>query len=319
MEFEIRNLKFGVLLLFSFCVDAQEPGQEISGFRVPEYDENGVMTSQLFGDHAEFADDGVVKITTLRVEFYKEGRMFMEVASPWCFYNQKEQKARSDAPLRADMEGMQLTGRGFKMDSATREVHVLEESKVVVENMGEQTGGVPAAVGGETNSMTTITSEQLFLYYDKRTARFVDDVHVEDPGVKLDSESLEMRFGEDNQIEWMEVLTGVHVETPDLNLDSGSLEMRFDENNEIDWMEALTDVKILHEGREAYSDKAVFEAKTGEFVLEGSPKLMDGKSRLLGERIRLWRDSGRMVCEPSARLVMYPDEEEGSGMNIFEN
>lgn len=302
--------------LLGGVVAAQEPGQEISGFRVPEYDENGEMTSQLFGDHAEFESAGVVKITTLRVEFYKEDKMFMEVGSPWCFYNQEEQKAHSDAPLRADMDNMQLTGMGFKMDSASRTVHVLRDSKVVVTDMEGQSG-LPG--GGErgSNDVTVITSKELFLNYHDKSARFVNNVHVEDPELKLDSESLEMRFGDDNQIEWIEALTDVHVESPELNLDSGSLEIKFDENGEIGWIEALTDVRILHEGREAYAGKLVYEGKTGEYVLEDEPKLVQGKSWLTGERIRFWRDRGKMICEPSARLVFYADED--NKMDIFGN
>ena len=351
MKFEIKNLKFGLLLLFSLCVNAQEAGQEISGFRVPEYDENGLMTSQLFGDHAEFAEGGMVKITTLRVEFYKEGDVFMVVESPWCFYNQKEQKAHSEAPVRADMQGTLLTGMGYKMNSDDRTVHVLRDSKVIVTDTEGQSIGLPTG-GGERNpgDETVITSDELFLNYHEKTAYFVSDVHVEDPELKVDSSTLELRFGDNNQIEWIEALTNVHVVSPEMNMDSQSLELRFAENNklewlealtdvrvenpdfklvaqslevrfaeknEIDWMEALTDVRILHEGREAYCERLIFTGETGEYVLEEEPKLVQGKSFIVGERIRLWRDTQKMVCEPSARLVMYPDGE--NEMDIFGN
>ncbi len=274
-----------VLLAAGLCgtAAAQQAGQEISGFRVPEYDEHGEMTTQLFGDHAEFESGGVVKITTLRVEFYRDGEVFMEVASPWCIYNQKEQTARSDAPLRADMDGTHLTGMGFEMDSASRTVHVLSESKVVVEDVMDQSGGLPS--GGErgSNDVTVITSEELFLNYQNKSALFSGTVHVEDPELQLNSESLELRFGE---------------------------------NNEIDWIEALTDVTILHQGREAYAGKAVYEALTGEFLLEENPRLVEGKNMLMGDRIRFWRDTGKMICEPSARLVIYSGEK--SKLDFFE-
>jgi hypothetical protein len=38
---------------------------------------------------------------------------------------------------------------------------------------------------------------------------------------------------------------------------------------------------------------------------------------LLGERIRFWRSTGRMICEPSARVVVYPDDDFKT--KIFEN
>jgi lipopolysaccharide export system protein LptA len=98
------------------------------------------------------------------------------------------------------------------------------------------------------------------------------------------------------------------VKDPQLQMNSGSLEIRFGENNEIDWIEALTEVRILHEGREAYAGKAVYDVTTDEFLLEDHPKLVDGRNMLLGEKIRFWRATGRMICEPSARIVLYPDD-----------
>jgi lipopolysaccharide export system protein LptA len=86
------------------------------------------------------------------------------------------------------------------------------------------------------------------------------------------------------------------------------LTLRFNESNEIDWIEALGAVRILNEGREAVAEKAVFDVKTDEFLLEENPKLIDGKNILMGDRIRFWRSTGRMVCEP-ARAVIFPGTE----------
>jgi lipopolysaccharide transport protein LptA len=95
----------------------------------------------------------------------------------------------------------------------------------------------------------------------------------------------------------------VHVDDSKIEMDSGSLEISFSEKNEIDWIEALTEVRILSDGREAYADKAVYDIKTDEFVLEGNPRLVDGQSTLLGERIRFWRASEKMVCEQAEGAV----------------
>ena len=287
MKCWISDFKFGLAvlaLLTALFANAQERGMEISGFRVPEYDEKGQMTSQLFGDHAELGADNLVKIEGVRVEFYREGETFMKVASSHCFYDQKKRMAHSDAPIRADMEGVQLTGTGYVMDARARTVQVLDKSRVVIADIMQQTALDAEAANAAVSNVTEITSQQLFLNYDGKTARFVDSVHVEDPELKLDS---------------------------------GSLELRFSENNEIDWIEALTDVRILHEGREAYAGKAVYDLKTDEFVLEDEPKLVEGKNMLFGETIRFWRESGRMICEPAARVVIYPDGKFKS--TIFEN
>ena len=51
---------------------ADEPAQTVAGFRVPEYDENSQLKSQLFGDFAKVLPDGVIEIflnATYRVLF----------------------------------------------------------------------------------------------------------------------------------------------------------------------------------------------------------------------------------------------------------
>lgn len=275
---------FLILSVAALSSVAQETGMEISGFRVPDYDEQGVMTSQLFGEHAEMEGRGDVKITGVRMEFYQEGETFMTVTSPYCFFDQKTREAWSDAPVAADMESVRVRGRGFRLQSGERKVQVLNDSKVIIENVTEQTSGEPAVEGASATEVTEITSKELFLDYNGRTVRFEQSVHVQDSRMEMDCGTMIVRFGE---------------------------------NNQIDWIEALTEVRILSEGREAQAGKAVYDVTTDEFLLEDNPKLLDGRNTLLGERIRFWRATGRMVCEPSARLIIYSDDQMKT--NIFEN
>lgn len=263
--------------LIAFCgfAFAQKPGMEVSGFRVPEYDDQGVMTSQLFGDHAEMLSGGQVKINGVRMEVYRDGETFLTVRSPYCFYEQKTREAHSDAPVEAEMDRVSLQGKGFDLQSSERKVEILEDSRVVIQDVMQQTGLETHAAAGVMTNETVITSTKLFLDYTNRTAYFVENVHVQDPQLALDSDSLEVRFGE---------------------------------NNEIDWIEALGEVRIFHEGREAHAGKAVYDITTDEFLLEDNPRIVDGKNMLFGDQIRFSRANEKMVCEPSARLVIYPDE-----------
>ena len=252
----------------------QDLNMEVSGFRVPEYDGQGVMTSQLFGDRAEVEGGGEVKITSLRIEFYKEGKTVVTVTSPYCFYNQKTREAHSDAPVAADMERMKMTGRGFLLKSGDSTVQVFDDSKVIIKDVMKQVNG-EAAGSFATNTETVITSKELFLDYKARKARFEKNVHVKDPKVEMFCDTLEIQLGQDNQINWIGASTGV---------------------------------RILTEGREALAGKASYDVKTEEFVLEDSPKIIDGRNMLMGETIRFWKESRRMVCEPSARMVVYSDK-----------
>ncbi|MCK5676670.1 MAG: hypothetical protein KAH99_06605, partial [Verrucomicrobia bacterium] len=50
-------------------------GMEISGFRVPDYDEQGKLRAQLYGEHAKVREGGEVEITNLKIEMYKDGEV----------------------------------------------------------------------------------------------------------------------------------------------------------------------------------------------------------------------------------------------------
>lgn len=265
-----------LLVLPGSVVQAQMTGIEISAFRVPEYDAKGVMTSQLFGDRAEIGEDNVVNITGLRIEFYKGSNTVMKVASPYCFYNQKTREAHSDAPIAADMDKLHVRGQGFFLKPGDSTVRILNSSQVTIEDMMQKVKvDTPLTGDRGTNAVTVITSKELFLDHKAKKVRFEQNVHVQDPKVVMDCSTLEVRFGE---------------------------------KNEINWIEALTDVKILSEGREATAGKATYDVKTDEFLLEDKPVLKDGKNTLFGDRVRFWRASGRMVCEPQARLIIHPDK-----------
>lgn len=266
-----------VMALLASAVQAQMAGMEISSFRVPEYDEKGAMTSQLFGERAEVGEGGEVNITGLRIEFYKDGKTAVTVAAPYCFYNQKTKEAHSDAPVAADMERISVRGKGFFLKPGDSAVRVLDDSRVTIEGITQEVkNGTNVPVSRNSKDVTVITSKELFLNYKQKNVRFEQDVHVQDPKMTMDCRTLEVRFSE---------------------------------KNEINWIEALTNVKIVSEGREAVAGKAVYDVKTDEFVLEDRPALRDGKNVLSGDRVRFWRATGRMVCEPRARLVMYPGKD----------
>jgi lipopolysaccharide transport protein LptA len=204
------------------------------------------------------------------------------VTSPYCFYNQKTREAHSDAPVAADMERLKMTGRGFLLQASNSTVRVFDDSRVTIKDAMKQVAG-DAAANVASNTETVITSKELFLDYKARKARFDKNVHVKDVKMEMFCDKLEIQTGSDNQI---------------------------------DWIGASTDVRILNEGREALAGKATYDAKTDEFLLEDNPRLVDGKNMLTGENIRFWRENKRMVCSPSARLVVYSDK--SMKTNFFE-
>lgn len=126
-----------------------------------------------------------------------------------------------------------------------------------------------------TGEVTVITSDKLTFDYEKRFALFEDNVVVTDPELKLTCETMTVRFGEDN---------------------------------EVDTIIARNDVHIWQEDKLALSGLATYDVKTGKIVLEEKPRVKRGQDILTGDIITFWRDENKMVCEPRARLLIFPQE-----------
>ena len=143
-----------LILVVSFCVSglvsalAQQavnkppvPNQQITGFRVPSYDDKNNMTSQMFGDAAVILPDGRVNITELRMEFYSgtasNRQTEMRVNSPRCVYNRNSGSATSDAPVRLARDNMVVTGTGFEWNNRRQRLVIFQDAKVVLKEAGK--------------------------------------------------------------------------------------------------------------------------------------------------------------------------------------
>ncbi len=101
----------------------------------------------------------------------------------------------------------------------------------------------------------------------------------------------------------------IRLRDPRAALNCGEMRLHLKENNEIDWIEALSGVIIHSDGRKALADRASYYADEGKFVLDGDPKVQQGRNIMTGDRITFWQETRRMVCEPNARVLLYPTEE----------
>lgn len=119
--------------------------QTVSGFKVPDRDENNNLKSVLYGDFARVRPDGIVEITNVRLEFYKEGAVEMTVTSPQCVYNQKEGTARSYADVEIVREGLKITGKGFWWSAKQERFEIYQKARVEIRGAqkGVESGGLP--------------------------------------------------------------------------------------------------------------------------------------------------------------------------------
>ena len=144
----------GLILVLSFCLSglvnawAQQAvdkpaaqNKQITGFRVPSYDDKNNLTSQMFGDAAVILPDGRVDITELRMEFYSgttsNRQTEMRVNSPRCVYNRNSGSATSDAPVRLARDNMVVTGTGFEWNNRKQRLVIFQDAKVVLKEAGK--------------------------------------------------------------------------------------------------------------------------------------------------------------------------------------
>ena len=103
----------------------------------------------------------------------------------------------------------------------------------------------------------------------------------------------------------------VIVNDPQLMIKADKMQVFFDkESKSIDKIVCEGNVKFKKEDRQAKSDKAVYLAKQGKVILTGDPMVKRGMDALTGEKITFFRNDNRMICEPSAKLVIYSEERE---------
>ena len=146
-DFKIRGLTALLVVLAACAAMAAGTNEEmqIKGFRVPEYDEEGNMTSQIFGDFAKGMPDGFIEVHGLTMEFYK-GSMSnrltdMRVTAPRCLLHRGKKAAVSDSDVRIVRgEAMVVTGKGFMWNNNEQLLMIMSNSKVVLRNVSMDKG-----------------------------------------------------------------------------------------------------------------------------------------------------------------------------------
>ncbi len=133
-----RNSIFGivaVLVVLAWAVDApaQLEGQSVKGFRLPEYDENGKLKQQLYGETATFLQDGLIQLTGLKIEVFREGEVMARIFSPLCAYDPNRKRAASKDHIRIVTEKAVLTGDGFAWNGENEQFQIFKNARVTLD------------------------------------------------------------------------------------------------------------------------------------------------------------------------------------------
>ena len=108
----------GVLGFSTVVVVAQSTtGGSGKDFKLPEYDAQGRLKSQVNGKGVKQLPNGQMLITTLHLETYRDdGKVEMIVEAPECLYDSKLRVASSAGEMKARQAGGKytITGEGFE-------------------------------------------------------------------------------------------------------------------------------------------------------------------------------------------------------------
>ena len=129
--------------------------------------------------------------------------------------------------------------------------------------------------GASLDAVTVITSEKLTFDYKKQYALFENNVIVTDPEMQLAADRLTVIF---------------------------------DAKGKAQSIKAEGRVTITQTDKTAQAGLATYDFESGKIVLAIKPRVTRGGDTLEGELITYWRDQNRLICQPQARLVIYPQK-----------
>ena len=122
-----------VVLGWASAAPAQLEGQSVKGFRLPEYDENGKLKQQLYGETATFLQDGLIQLTGLKIEVFREGEVMARIFSPLCAYDPNRKRAASKDHIRIVTEKAVLTGDGFAWNGENEQFQIFKNARVTLD------------------------------------------------------------------------------------------------------------------------------------------------------------------------------------------
>jgi hypothetical protein len=115
---------------------APQPGAgNLQGFTVPEYDANGQLVWQMFGDSARVElVGGKVEVRGMKLEFYQKGSLDATMRSPLCLFDRTSKTAASDEAVEIVATNMVVTGKGFDWSSNDNRMRIRSDATMTILN-----------------------------------------------------------------------------------------------------------------------------------------------------------------------------------------
>jgi hypothetical protein len=132
MELLMKRLALGLIAISIGIVAALAQMKEISGFKVPDYDEQNNLKSQLSGDKALIGAGDEIEIINVKIETFKADEVDLTITSPHCLYNRARKTVQSPSRIRIERDNMVITGEDYRYDSNGEVFEIRKDVKVVL-------------------------------------------------------------------------------------------------------------------------------------------------------------------------------------------
>ena len=140
MNWRSMGLALALLLGGAGVAGAQIEGTAVTGFRLPEYDEDGLLTQLLYGETATFLPDNIVELTGLKIELYRQGSVYLRAFAPQCALDSARGRAAARQHIRIVTEQAVLTGDGFAWNRENQQFQIFQNVKVALDAPADRTG-----------------------------------------------------------------------------------------------------------------------------------------------------------------------------------
>lgn len=140
---------------------AQLAGQAVKGFRLPEYNPDGTLRQNLFGETATLLEGGLLQLTGLKIEFFNHGVLSARATADECALDQANKRAASRTHIRIVTDKGILSGDGFAWNGENEQFQIFENVRVVIDSssseLAERLAAASAAPSPATNATATST------------------------------------------------------------------------------------------------------------------------------------------------------------------
>ena len=137
---------------------AQLAGQAVKGFRLPEYNPDGTLRQNLFGETATLLEGGLLQLTGLKIEFFNHGVLSARATADECALDQANKRAASRTHIRIVTDKGILSGDGFAWNGENEQFQIFENVRVVIDSSSDDLAKRLAASSAAPSSATNATA-----------------------------------------------------------------------------------------------------------------------------------------------------------------